>query len=117
MNQPQFRRYGSGCYRYKCDADDGKLKVVLRSNLTFTCFEQGQMLNVSLKQEDWLHEGSIVCPRCEDICGFDLCSDLGTRQDVDETNQRLNEDIKEECTMREDNSIIRDFLQSFQFKL
>jgi len=75
------------------------------------------MLNVSLKNDDWLHEGSIVCPLCSDICGPELCSNSGSMEEVNEANGKLNDDIKEECSLGEDNSIIRDFLQSFQFKL
>ena len=38
-------------------------------------------------------------------------------EEVKEANEKLNEDIKEECSLGEDNSIIKDFLQNFQFKL
>lgn len=113
----QFRRYGSGCYRYKCDEDDGMLKIVLKSNVTLTCFEEGQTLSVSLKSDEWLHEGSIICPRCEDICGPESCSNSGNLDEVKAANDKLKDDIKEECALRDDNSIINEFLQSFQFKL
>ena len=110
----QIRRYGSGCYRYLCDKDEGKLKIILRSNVTLTCFEEGQKLDVSLKQDKWLHEGSIICPKCSEICGNDVCNDSGSLEEIAEANKKLNDDIKEECDQLNDNSI-REFLNSFQF--
>ena len=58
-----------------------------------------------------------MCPSCAEICGADVCNETGSLEEVKEANQMQNEDIKEECGLLEDNSIIRDFLQSFQFKL
>ena len=40
------------------------LKIIIE-NATFTCHEAGQVIDVALvKAEEWLHEGSIICPSC-----------------------------------------------------
>ena len=40
------------------------LKIIIE-NATFTCHEAGQVIDVALvKAEEWLHEGSIICPYC-----------------------------------------------------
>ena len=51
-----------GCYESICE--DGMLKIIIE-NATFTCHESGQVIEVALvKDEEWLHEGSIICPSC-----------------------------------------------------
>ena len=51
-----------GCYSSICE--DGMLKIIIE-NATFTCHEAGQVIDVALvKAEEWLHEGSIICPSC-----------------------------------------------------
>ncbi|XP_059085081.1 leishmanolysin-like peptidase [Tigriopus californicus] len=61
----QWKRYGAGCYPYECK--DGGLNIVVR-NVSLPCSEEGQVIDVRLKSGKWLHEGTVVCPKCEDIC-------------------------------------------------
>ena len=62
-----------GCYSSICE--DGMLKIIIE-NATFTCHEAGQVIDVALvKAEEWLHEGSIICPSCtvENLTFFHIC--------------------------------------------
>ena len=57
-----FILFSQGCYSSICE--DGMLKIIIE-NATFTCHESGQIIDVALiKDEEWLHEGSIICPSC-----------------------------------------------------
>ncbi|CAG0915170.1 unnamed protein product, partial [Notodromas monacha] len=60
-----WEHWGSGCYQYLCF--DGRLHVMVK-NHTFTCYYPGQLISISLFANGWLHEGAIVCPKCEDLC-------------------------------------------------
>ncbi|CAG0880548.1 unnamed protein product [Darwinula stevensoni] len=60
-----WEHWGSGCYQYLCY--DGHLHLMVE-NHTFTCFHPGQVIEISLFANDWLHQGAIVCPWCQDIC-------------------------------------------------
>ena len=61
----QWQHWGSGCYEYECR--DGRLHISV-DNRTFTCFYPQQELRISLLSEHWLHEGSLVCPSCREVC-------------------------------------------------
>ncbi|KAG7161238.1 Leishmanolysin-like peptidase-like, partial [Homarus americanus] len=61
----QWQHWGSGCYQYMCV--DGRLHIIV-ANHTYTCYHANQVINISIFQNDWLHEGAIVCPSCEEIC-------------------------------------------------
>jgi len=50
----QWKRYGAGCYEYKCEG--GGLSLVVR-NVTIPCVKEGQKIDIRLKKGDWLHEG------------------------------------------------------------
>lgn len=54
-----------GCYSSICE--DGMLKIMIE-NATFTCHEAGQVIDISLAKDEWLHEGSIICPNCQLFC-------------------------------------------------
>ena len=47
------------------------LKILLE-NATLTCQKSGQAIDVALVKGEWLHEGNIVCPPCNQFC--DDCS-------------------------------------------
>ena len=82
----QWQHWGSGCYpvsrwslitsvlltiscslafQYKCQ--NGLLHLQIQ-NQTFTCFEENQEIKVQLYANDWLHIGTVVCPKCQQIC-------------------------------------------------
>jgi leishmanolysin-like peptidase len=50
----QWKRYGAGCYEYKCD--EGRVHIVVR-NATLVCEKEGQEIQVRLNKGKWLHEG------------------------------------------------------------
>ncbi|KAK2179003.1 hypothetical protein NP493_519g04015 [Ridgeia piscesae] len=62
--------WGSGCYMYRCSVVDGL--VVIVSGKEYYCHHRGQILEVHSIQNDWLHQGSIVCPSCHDTCEVSL---------------------------------------------
>ncbi|XP_043215094.1 leishmanolysin-like peptidase isoform X2 [Amphibalanus amphitrite] len=61
----QWQHWGSGCYRHACLA--GRVHVTV-ANHTYTCFHEGQEIDISLLSNSWLHVGAIRCPRCSQIC-------------------------------------------------
>ncbi|XP_063608213.1 leishmanolysin-like peptidase [Penaeus indicus] len=61
----QWQHWGSGCYQYMCA--DGRLHIIV-ANHTYTCYHANQVINISIFQNGWLHEGAIICPPCEEIC-------------------------------------------------
>ena len=78
----QWSRYGSGCYNYQCE--DGQLKIMVR-NISYTCSHVDQKIPVELvdvdtRGENWLHTGSITCPKCSDLCQD--CSREGDNDEV-----------------------------------
>ena len=66
----QWQHWGSGCYQYYCSNDNRLVINVMGRN--FTCFYPQQEIPISLMSNEWLHQGSVVCPPCEDICGEEL---------------------------------------------
>ena len=62
--------WGSGCYTYACTKEGVVLSVMGHS---YQCWFAGQKLEVKLlDNRSWLHEGSLICPLCRDLCG-DSC--------------------------------------------
>ncbi len=57
----QWKHFGAGCYSYKCE--DGMLNIVVR-NVSLTCEEPGQKVEVRLRQGNWLHEGETCELEC-----------------------------------------------------
>ncbi|KPM09199.1 leishmanolysin-like protein [Sarcoptes scabiei] len=62
----QWQHWGSGCYQYQC-SEDGFLDLLI-NNHTFRCLYENQEIKIQLSFNDWLHRGSIICPKCEQIC-------------------------------------------------
>ncbi|XP_069364252.1 leishmanolysin-like peptidase [Maniola hyperantus] len=67
----EWQHWGSGCYKYKCES--GRLRVVV-GNYTYTCYFAGQVLQVRIIQNGWLHRGGVVCPPCREMCGDEFAS-------------------------------------------
>ncbi|XP_014238873.1 leishmanolysin-like peptidase isoform X2 [Trichogramma pretiosum] len=61
----QWQHWGSGCYRYKCEA--GRLHIMV-TNYTYTCYHAGQEIAIRIMQNEWLHKGALICPPCRDLC-------------------------------------------------
>ncbi|XP_020783507.2 leishmanolysin-like peptidase [Boleophthalmus pectinirostris] len=60
--------WGSGCYKVSCSPQGLVVHVHSRSYL---CLRKGQPLSVSVKANDWVYNGVLLCPNCSDFC--DLC--------------------------------------------
>lgn len=69
LKSPQHA--GSGCYKYSCDKHQGLSIQVL--NYTHQCYHEKQVINIVFPTEDYLHRGTLVCPKCRDICGDEDC--------------------------------------------
>ncbi len=52
----QWKRFGAGCYGHRCS--DGMVHVVVR-NVSMACAQEGQVIDVRLMQDSWLHEGEV----------------------------------------------------------
>lgn len=57
--------WGSGCYKTSCS--DGGLMVWVQEQ-PFVCVRAGQLLDVSVRYNDWVYSGMLVCPACSDFC-------------------------------------------------
>ncbi|KAK1903532.1 Leishmanolysin-like peptidase [Dissostichus eleginoides] len=44
--------WGSGCYK----------------DVSYLCLRAGQLLSVSVKLNDWVYNGQLICPACKDFC-------------------------------------------------
>jgi leishmanolysin-like peptidase len=60
------RNWGSGCYSYVCNIEGLVLSISAQS---YPCYFAGQILSVKVIHHRSLHEGSIICPACETLCG------------------------------------------------
>lgn len=61
--------WGSGCYHVTCSKQTG-LSILLASGQQFYCHHDNQILDVSITTKNWLHQGTIICPNCTEVCGF-----------------------------------------------
>ena len=99
-----------GCYSSICE--DGVLKIIIQ-NATLTCNKPGQVIEVALNNDKWLHEGSVVCPACSLFC--DDCSGENGIEDL-EVNDKLKEELdNSRCLARSGTNLIVGFLQSMGF--
>uniref|UniRef100_A0A672JAI4 Leishmanolysin-like peptidase n=1 Tax=Salarias fasciatus TaxID=181472 RepID=A0A672JAI4_SALFA len=57
--------WGSGCYKVSCSVQGLWVHVQDRS---FACGRRGQLLSVSVRVNDWVYNGVLVCPACSDFC-------------------------------------------------
>ncbi|XP_070535465.1 leishmanolysin-like peptidase isoform X2 [Ptychodera flava] len=63
-------QWGSGCYKYSCSNTYGLVIEVNRQE--YICYEEGLVLSVSDIVDDWLHEGTLICPSCQEVCGAEI---------------------------------------------
>lgn len=57
--------WGSGCYKVSCSSQGLTVFVQDRS---FQCSRRGQLLSVSVRVNDWVYNGVLICPACTDFC-------------------------------------------------
>jgi len=65
-----WHHYGAGCYRYICS--DGHITVTV-GNHSYPCYYGGQELRIEQLVDQWLYNGTILCPSCEGICPASMC--------------------------------------------
>lgn len=65
-----WHHYGAGCYRFSCS--DGHLKVRV-GNHTYTCYYPDQVLHIEQLRDQWLFNGTIICPACDQLCPARSC--------------------------------------------
>ncbi len=106
-----------GCYSSICQ--DGMLKIIIE-NATFTCYESGQVIDISLAKDEWLHEGSVICPSCHLFCDDCSNSDLPgetpeeEKQEREEQNELLKQTLDDvECKAQPRINALLGFLQNF----
>lgn len=58
--------HGSGCYRFECSNTAGLVLYV--NGMSHQCLQAGQRIRVRYASKHYLHDGSIVCPYCPDVC-------------------------------------------------
>uniref|UniRef100_A0A3P8ZXL0 Leishmanolysin-like peptidase n=1 Tax=Esox lucius TaxID=8010 RepID=A0A3P8ZXL0_ESOLU len=57
--------WGSGCYKVSCSNQGLSVWV---HGTAFHCVRTGQLLSVSVRVNDWVYNGVLVCPACPDFC-------------------------------------------------
>nr|XP_027196762.1 leishmanolysin-like peptidase [Dermatophagoides pteronyssinus] len=62
----QWQHWGSGCYQYRC-TEDGFISILI-ANHTYICLYDNQEIKIQLFYNNWLHKGSIICPKCTELC-------------------------------------------------
>lgn len=75
--------YGAGCYKYSCSK--GRI-IVTVGNQTYDCFYPNQLLRVEQLVDQWLYNGTLLCPACEKLCPASQCSKYDGRV-IDEALQ------------------------------
>nr|XP_011418435.2 leishmanolysin-like peptidase [Crassostrea gigas] len=58
--------HGSGCYRFECSNTAGLVLYV--NGMSYQCLQAGQRIHVRYASKHYLHDGSIVCPYCPNVC-------------------------------------------------
>jgi len=113
----QWSRFGSGCYKHTCRG--GVLNIIVR-NVTYSCHKEGQNIPIQLLKfsdgEQWLHDSSLVCPKCSDFCE-DCSRENRALKDHFDKRENLGDCIQEALNdnKSEDGQDISGFLNSFGF--
>jgi len=66
-----WHHYGAGCYKYKC-TQSGHINVFV-GNHSYPCYYPNQIIYVEQVVNQWLFNGTLICPRCEKICPESAC--------------------------------------------
>ena len=61
-----FDIHVSSFNQYECSPEHG-LRLIVEGQ-TLACYYGGQEVEVKVVTADWLHEGSIICPKCTEVC-------------------------------------------------
>ncbi len=72
-----YPQHGAGCYRFSCTNGRINVDMLQTGGAIYTCHYDGQPIVIRRIVAGWLHEGTIVCPSCRELCDGDgfVCSD------------------------------------------
>ena len=91
------------------------LKILLE-NATLTCQKSGQAIDEALVKGEWLHEGNIVCPPCNQFCDDCSNSDLEEDDDFEDVNEALKQSVEDAiCKAEPRVNMLLGFLQDLGF--
>lgn len=71
-----WHHYGAGCYKYSCS--NGHVTVAV-GNQTYHCYYPDQELHIEQLVDQWLYNGTLICPSCEKICQASECKPYDRR--------------------------------------
>lgn len=70
MFKRHWHHYGAGCYKYSCS--NGHISVTV-GNHTYGCYYPNQKIHIEQLLDQWLYNGTLLCPACEKICPAKSC--------------------------------------------
>jgi len=108
----QWSRFGSGCYEYECK--DGRINILVK-NTSYPCYQFNQKVEVQLLKSssdgEWLHDGEIVCPDCNEFCSD--CSNQGrSLKDHSAFRENLGDCLTKAAEEEPENALV-GFFQEF----
>lgn len=65
-----WHHYGAGCYKYSCS--NGHVNVIVGS-YTYPCYYQDQLVHIEQLVDQWLYNGTLICPSCKKVCPHSKC--------------------------------------------
>lgn len=71
-----WHHFGAGCYKYNCV--NGHINVVV-GNYSYPCYYANQVVSVEQLVDQWLYNGTLLCPACEKICPAHKCKSFDRR--------------------------------------
>lgn len=84
-----WHHFGAGCYKYNCV--NGHINVIV-GNYSYPCYYANQVVSIEQLVDQWLYNGTLLCPPCEKICPAHKCKSFDRRivdklisQDYDKT--------------------------------
>lgn len=93
-----WHHYGAGCYKYVCS--NGHINVIV-GNHSYPCYYTDQLIHVEQIVDQWLYNGTLLCPACDKVCPAHKCKSydkrlidkiLGYAQDPSLANRSKNND-------------------------
>lgn len=112
-----WHHYGAGCYKYACQ--DGHFSIEV-GNLTYPCYYGGQVIQVEQMVDQWLYNGTIVCPVCQQVCPAHRCKSFdrfiidkifSLNHHLGSLNDTVDEKLVKAMLEATDNSIVSNELE------
>lgn len=74
-----WHHFGAGCYKFNCQG--GHVNVIV-GNQSYPCPVANQVIHIVQVVDQWLYNGSIICPACDKICAPNKCVSHGLNRDL-----------------------------------